>query len=129
MEWFKRNVSVGNVVVILILTVNLFKGNILESAQLIKIAANDKLQDSAISLNSDFRKGGHPYTEIERKQLEIAYSVATNPDVHMPYSTKVKEFVPRSEFIEMQKQTGKIADRHEKIYDMVLAIYSNMSAK
>ena len=102
MAWMKQNISVGNIIVILILVGGWVSQYALDNYKMglfaQEIVKLEGVEVGEINLNTDYRKQGHSFTIEKEQNLHASYLHAISKDTHMPYAEKVKVFVPRTEF-------------------------------
>jgi len=126
MTWFKENITIGNWIVILVMVFGFVTSYAERNMAFSTLETNDSAQDVKIELNSDYRKQGHSLSEEKSDKLDVAHAHSVNNDIHMPYSEKVKVFVPRTEFDITVRQLEKVSIKQDKIYDMVVDIHAKL---
>ena len=124
MNWLKQNLNVGHVIIIALLIAG-WVGQAYVSNYKQGIFAQEVLKLSGveigeIGLNTDYRKQGHSFTEANADELVTAYAHAINKDVHMPYSEKVKIFVPRTEFDDVKEDVKELKQGQKDIMKLLL---------
>jgi hypothetical protein len=119
-SWFQKNVNVGHWIIIITIVVGFISTNAVRVYSGDLSAKMVISHDDEIELNTDFREQGFPFTEEKESQLNAAVSHGQDKNVHMPYSEKVKAFVPRTEFDVVKEDVKGLKDGQTKIYDLLL---------